>query len=155
MIGNPVIDITNGTMIAKLEDVRIDPGALKAAAAIASKGSLLNREVGAVPAEQVEVWGQDAILANQGDVMVKEEELDSSDEWLSSSDDIRGYQVVAEDGTRVGTLGDVVLDSLGQIVGYEMEEVAIEGQVAVADWIDVRATRSLGPDVLIVKSDYV
>jgi uncharacterized protein YrrD len=155
LIGNPVIGITNGEMLAKVEDLQVDPNSLKAAAAITSKGSLLNREIEAIPAEQVEVWGQDAILAKQLDVIVKEDETDNRDGWLSASDDIRGYEVVAEDGTRIGTLGDVVLDNQGQIMGYEMAEVAVEGRVAVADWIDVKATLSLGPDVLIVKSEYV
>jgi uncharacterized protein YrrD len=155
LIGNPVIGIASGEIIAKVEDLEIDPSTLRAAAAISSKGSLLNREIEAIPADQVEVWGEDAILAKQPDVVVKEEELDGRDGWLSVSDDIRGYDVVTEDGTRIGTLGDVVLDGEGQVMGYEMADVAIEGRVAVAKWIDVKATQSLGPDVLIVKPDYV
>ena len=155
LIGNPVIGITNGKMIAKIEDLQIDPNTLSAAAAITSKGTLLSREIEAIPAEQVEVWGQDAVLVAKPDVIVNEEGLDDRDGWLSTSDDIRGYEVVAEDGTRVGTLGDVVVDTKGQIMGYDMAEVAVEGRVAVANWIDVKATRSLGPDVLLVKSEYV
>jgi uncharacterized protein YrrD len=154
-VGNPVIGITNGEEIAKIEDLLVDPDTLKAAAAITSKSTLLSRDIEAIPAEQVEVWGQDAILAKQTDVIVKEEDLGGHEEWLSASNDIRGYQVVAENGTRIGTLGDLVLDHEGQILGYEMAEVTIESRVAVADWIDVKATRSLGPDVLIVKSEFV
>lgn len=153
--GNPVIDITNGEMIAQIEDLRIDPNTLRATAAITSKGTLLSREVEAIPADQVEVWGQDAILAKQTNVIVAEEELDGRDGWLSAANDIRGYEVVAEDGTRIGTLGDVVLDNQGHVKGYQMAEVVAEGRVAVANWIDVKATRSLGPDLLIVKSEYV
>jgi uncharacterized protein YrrD len=155
LIGNPVIGITNGEMLPEVEDLQIDPNALKAAAAITSKESLLNREIEAIPAEQVEVWGQDAILTKQPDVIVQKEELDDRDGWLSASDDIRGFEVVTEDGTRIGTLGDVVLDNQGQIMGYEMTDVVVEGRVAVANWIDVKATRSLGPDVLVVKPEYV
>lgn len=154
-VGNPAIVITSGEMIAEIEDLLIDPVTLKAAAAITSKGSLLSREVEAIPADQVEVWGKDAILTKQTDVVVKEEELDGRDGWLSASSDASGYEVVAEDGTRIGTLGDLVLDHQGQIMGYEMAEVSTEGRVAAANWIDVKATRSLGPDVLIVKSEYV
>jgi len=155
LVGNPVIVATNGVMIAKIQDLLIDPESLKVAAAITSKGTLLNRDVEAMPADYVSVWGKDAILAKQTDVIVKLAELDGRDGWLSVSDDIRGYEVVAEDGTRIGTLGDLVLDREGRIMGYEMSEVAVEGRVAVADWIDVKATRSLGPDVLLVKSEYV
>jgi len=154
-MGNPIIGIASGKIIAKVEDLEIDPSTLSAAAAITSTGSLLNREIEAIPADQVEVWGEDAILVKQPDAVAKEEELHGRDGWLSVSDDIRGYEVVAEDGTRIGILGDVVLDGEGQVMGYEMAEVAIEGRVAVAKWIDVKATQSLGPDVLIVKPEYV
>jgi uncharacterized protein YrrD len=150
-----VIEITNGEMIATVENLQINPNTLSAAAAITSKGTLLRREVEAILAEQVEVWGQDAVLVKGPDAIVNEEGLNGRDGWLSTADDIRGYDVVAEDGTRIGTLGDVVLDTEGQILGYEMAEVAVEGPVAVANWIEVKATRSLGPDVLIVKSEYV
>jgi uncharacterized protein YrrD len=155
IVGNPVIEVTNGKLIAKVEDLHIDPVALKAAAAITSKNRLLRREVKAIPAAQVQVWGQDAVLAKNPEVIVGEEELDGSDGWLSASDDIRGFQIVAEDGTRVGTLSDVVLDHDGQLMGYEVTDVADSSRVAAANWIDVKATRSLGPDVLIVKSEYV
>ena len=153
--GNPVISVSNGQKIGKVEDILIDADALRAAAVVTSGGNLLNREIHAIPAASVEVWGLDACLVKQPDVVLKGEELDRNSQWLSVSDDIRGYEVVAEDGTRIGTLGDVVLDGEGQVMGYEMADVAIEGRVAVAKWIDVKATQSLGPDVLIVKPDYV
>jgi len=155
LIENPVISMTNGEAIAKVEDVQVDPNSLSIAAAITSTGGLLSRETEAVPADRVEVWGQDAILAKEPDVLVNAEELDDRDRWLSVSDEIRGYEVIAEDGTRIGKVGDVMMDGQGQIMGYEMADVAIEGRVAVANWIDVKATRSLGPDVLIVKSEFV
>jgi uncharacterized protein YrrD len=155
LIGNPVIGITDGERIAKVEDVQIDPDTLQAAVIVTTKGSLLNRERKGIPADQVEVWGRDAILAKQSDVIVPDDEMDGRDRWLSVSDDIRGYEVVTEDGTRIGKVGDVALDHQGRVMGYDMAKVATEGRVAAANWIDVNATRSLGPDVLIVKSDYV
>jgi uncharacterized protein YrrD len=153
--GNPVISISNGQEIGKIDDILIDTGALRAAAVVTSGGNLLNREMEAIPAAEVEVWGLDACLVKQPDAILKGDELDRGSQWLSMSDDLRGHEVVAEDGTRVGTLSDVVLDDRGQVMGYEMDEVTIEGRVAVANWIDVKATLSLGPDVLIVKKDYV
>jgi uncharacterized protein YrrD len=155
LVGNPIINIATGEQIAEVSDVQINPESLSAAAAITSKGSLLKRELRAIRAAEIEVWGPDAILAGQTDVVVGEEELDDRESWLSASDDIQGYQVVAEDGTAIGTLGDVVLDNQGAIAGYEMASVDTEGRVAAANWIDAKATRALGPDVLVVKSEYV
>ena len=155
LIGNPVIGIQSGEMIAKVADIYLDPSTRKMAAVITAKGTLLKREAEAIPAEQAEVWGKDAILVRGLDVIVKEEELGDHDDWLSVTDDVQGYEVVSEDGTRIGTLGDLVLNHQGEIMGYQMAEVAAEGRVAVSDWIDVKATRSLGPDVLVVKAEFV
>ena len=155
LIGNPVIGIKSGKMLTKIADIRVDPSSLKVTAAVTSKGTLPKREVELIPADQVQVWGTDAVLVKELDVIVKEEELGEHDDWLSVTDDVQGYEVVSEDGTRIGTLGDLVLNHQGEIMGYEMAEVAAEGRIAVSDWIDVKATRSLGPDVLIVKSEFV
>jgi uncharacterized protein YrrD len=51
LIGNPVIGISRGEMIAKVADVQIDPNILKAAVAITSRGSLLDREIEAISAD--------------------------------------------------------------------------------------------------------
>lgn len=75
LIGKPVIGLTNGEKIAKVEDVQIDPNSLQAAAVLTSKGTLLNREMEGIPAKQVEVWGKDAVLVKRPDAIVKEEEL--------------------------------------------------------------------------------
>jgi uncharacterized protein YrrD len=155
LVGNAVIGIKSGKMIGEVADIRLDPDTLKVTAAVTSKGTLLKREVELIPADQVQVWGPDAVLVKELDVIVKEEELGDHDDWLSVTDDVQGYEVVSEDGTRIGTLGDLVLNHQGEVMGYEMAEVAAEGRVAVSDWIDVKATRSLGPDVLIVKSEFV
>jgi uncharacterized protein YrrD len=155
LIGNPVIGITNGKAIAKVADIRIDPKSLKAVLAVTSRGGLFKGDVEAIQADKVKVWGQDALLVEQPDVVVKEDELNADDDWLSGSEDIRGYDVVTEDGTRIGTLADLVLDHQGQIQGYRMSEVFIEGNIAESYWVDVEATHSLGPDVLIVKSEIV
>jgi sporulation protein YlmC with PRC-barrel domain len=154
VLGNPVISITNGEMIAKVVDIRLDPQNLKAALVITSKGGLFKGKLEAIPAEKVDVWGRDALLVNQSDVLLDESDFDVNDSWLSGSDDIRGYDVINQDGTRIGKLADVVLDTQGKVRGYRMGEVFIEGKISETHWIDVEATHSLGSDVLILKPEY-
>jgi uncharacterized protein YrrD len=154
LIGSPLIVVTNGEMIGKVKDIEIDPSALRAVAVVTSTGTLLHRETEGVLAENVNVWGQDAILVKQPDVIVTEDRLDSRDGWMSA-DDLNHFDVVGEDGRRVGKLKDVVIDTHGQIMGYELAQVAIEGRIAAANYIDVKATHSLGRDVLVIKSEYL
>ena len=154
VLGNPVISITNGEMIAKVADIRLDPQNLKATLVITSKGGLFKGKLEAIPADKVDVWGRDALLVKQSDVILDESDFENNDSWLSGSEDILGYDVINQDGTRIGKLADVVLDTQGKVRGYRMGEVFVEGKVSETHWIDVEATHSLGSDVLILKPEY-
>jgi len=152
--GKPVISVTNGAIIAKVLDVLVDPGALCVAAAITSKGSALKRqrEIEVIPADEVQVWGQDAILVKRSDVIVKDSELPGREKWLSVSGQIKGHDVIGGDGTRVGQLNDVVIDVNGQFVAYDLVQPFVYGDDPAQKMkqIPSAATSVLGQDVLIV-----
>jgi uncharacterized protein YrrD len=150
LAGKPIISVTNGQRIGAVEDLLIDPGELKVAAIITSKGNLLKREVKAIPAAEVQVWGMDAILVSHPDVVATEDKLPDLDKWQSVSEHIKGRHVVSVNGTRIGQLDDVQIDTTGRIVAYHLAQVVIQGPIAQSRQIPVEATRSLGKDVLIV-----
>jgi len=153
--GKPVISITNGAIIAKVLDVLVDPDALRVAAAITSKGSALKRqrEIEVIPADEVQVWGQDAVLVKGPDVIVKDSELPGRERWLSVSGQIKGHDVIGGDGTRIGQLNDVVIDVNGQFVGYDLAQPFVYGSDPAQKMKQVpsAATSVLGQDVLIVE----
>ncbi|MFZ6030160.1 MAG: PRC-barrel domain-containing protein [Chloroflexota bacterium] len=155
LIGKPIINIANGKLIAEVEDVRVNFKALQAAAVITSRGNFFNRAVEAISAEQVEVWGPDAVLVKPFTAIVNEHDLYGRYEWLSGLNDIRGYIVVAEGGVRVGNLDDITLDSQGRIRGYNLGKVSVTGRIAQSKWIAIENTHSLGPDVLVIKSEMI
>jgi sporulation protein YlmC with PRC-barrel domain len=148
--GESVVSLVDGRIIAKVADVLIDPEAHQAAALVTSKGNLLKRQIEAIPAEKVQVWGQDVVLVDDSDVVREMDGLPSNEGWLSVSEQIRGHDVVSSKGTRIGTLGDVVLDLKGQLIAYELDQVFVEGPLAESKRIPVETVHSLGHDVLIV-----
>ncbi len=152
--GKPVISVTNGAIIAKVLDVLVDPDALRVAAAITSKGSALKRqrEVEVIPADEVQVWGQDAVLVKGADVIVRDSELPGRERWLSVSSQVKGHDVIGGDGTRVGQLNDVVIDVNGQFVAYDLAQPFVYGDDPAQKMkqIPAETTSVLGQDVLIV-----
>jgi sporulation protein YlmC with PRC-barrel domain len=87
----------------------------------------------------------------------EEEPGQPGDPHLRSTKEVIGYHIRARDGeighskgTRIGTLGDVVLDLKGQLVAYALDQVFVEGPLAESERIPVEAAHSLGHDVLIV-----
>ncbi|MGC9358185.1 MAG: PRC-barrel domain-containing protein [Anaerolineae bacterium] len=149
----PVVSLTNGEIIGHVKDLFIDPVAYEIAALITSKGSLLKRRIQAIPREQVKVWGQDVILVSGPDVVVEEKELPDAKKWLTLSGEVKGQEVVDNNGVRIGELGDLVVDTSGKIVGYDLAHVHVEGPVADSKRIPVAATRSFGDDVLLVEAE--
>lgn len=151
--GRSIVSVTNGQIVAKVEEILIDPTTRQVAAVITSKGSLLKREPGieVIPGEAVQVWGRDVILVKQPEVIVKKDTLPGHEDWLTVSDQIKGHDVVGTDGTRIGQLNDVIIDAAGQLVGYSLARVFIQGPVAQSKRIAAGATRALGGDVLLVE----
>jgi uncharacterized protein YrrD len=149
--GRPIVSASNGQIIAKVLDILIAPENGPQVAALAtSKGSLLKREIEAIPVNEVLVWGQDVILVSGPDVIAREDALPGSQEWLSVSDQVRGREVYSINGTHVGELNDVVMNTQGHLIAYDLAQVSVEGPIAESKRIPIEATQSLGQDVFIV-----
>ena len=152
--GKPVISVTNGEIVAKVLDVLIDPEALQVAAAVTSKGKMLGRqrEIDVIPGNEVQVWGQDAVLVNRPDVIVKDSELPGRETWLSVADQVKGHAVIGTDGRRIGQLNDIVIDVNGQFLSYDLVQPFVPGEdkAQAIKQIPAETTSVLGQDVLIV-----
>lgn len=146
----PIVSLTNGEIIAKVSDVLVDPMTRSVAALISSEGGLLNRSTKIIPAGQVQVWGEDIILVSGPDVFVNREALPCQAQCLSVADQIKGREVVSQNGQRIGVLDDILIDDSGRFVGYDLSRVAIKGPLADSKRIAVEATHALGADVLVV-----
>jgi uncharacterized protein YrrD len=68
----------------------------------------------------VQVWGHDVVLVDDSNVVCEMDGLPGNEGWLSVAEQIRGREVVSSEGTRIGTLDDVVLDLKGYLVAYEL-----------------------------------
>jgi uncharacterized protein YrrD len=151
-IGKAIVSIKEGKKIGNVSDIVINRDTLQVAAIITSKGAFFSREIEAITAEDIEVWGEDVILVAVPDVIKHESKIPNKDIWLNLNDSIRGRYVVSVDGTRVGQINDVIIDTKGRLKGYELGKVFIEGPVADSKKIASDATHSLGKDVLIVNT---
>lgn len=145
-----VVSLSNGEIIAKVSDMLVDPTTRSIAALLSSKGGLLGRTTKTIPATEIQVWGEDVIIVSRPDVFVSKEELPNHQQCLSVANQLKGRDVVGQDGTRIGTLNDVLIDNEGHLVGYDLAKVDIEGPIAKSKRIGADATHALGPDVLVV-----
>jgi uncharacterized protein YrrD len=142
--------MTNGQNIANVVDFMIHPEKLVLTALVTSKGSLLSRKIEAIRAAEVHVWGMHVVLVKDFDVILKEDELYDKEEWMSISDDLKSREIVTIEGTRLGTIKDILIDRQGKMLAYELSKAPKEIQALEGKLIPVEATQSLGKHVLVV-----
>lgn len=150
LIGKPVISITNGQNIATVVDFKIDPEKLVLTALVTSKGGLLSRKIEAIRSADIHIWGMHAVLVKDHDVILKEDELYDRDAWISLAEALKSREVVTIEGTRLGTIKDILVDRQGKVLAYELSRVYKDGQGFEGKLILVEATQSLGKDLLLV-----
>lgn len=155
LYNKPIINIQNGAKIGNLVDLLFDPETLQIAglsishANMRGLSSFFNRDTDTLPASAVQVWGKDVILVHSQE-MVNEVKNPGAEKWVRLSNQLHGFPVVSTDGTRVGQVDDVLVDTRGRIAGYDLSQVYIDGPLKESKRIPIQATSSLGKDVLIV-----
>ena len=90
---------------------------------------LLKRKALLIPRDSVVVFGVDAVLVKNNDVIVEGSDLPESDIWLRLSK-LKGREVDTPGGTKVGALGDVILGEEGHVTGFALAKVFVEGPIA-------------------------
>ena len=135
--GKPVVSLEDGRIIGRVADAYVDPASLRIGAVITSKGGVLRRELEGFLGSEVELWGQDTVLVKRTDILRSGEELGLGERWLRVSDRVHGHEVADSEGTRIGIVGDVIIDSDGSMVGYSLSEIIndspaiVEGRIPV------------------------
>lgn len=148
--GKTILSVSDGAKIGSVDDILIDPDALRIAALVVNQGSMFDRETRLVPAQDVNKWGRDAILVDGREVFRSDAEVEHRERWLSASDKLDGLTIVNTEGTRLGRIDDILIDDSGRIVAYR----ASEGTFGGKSWdIPAQSTKTLGGDVIIVEGD--
>jgi uncharacterized protein YrrD len=151
LLGKPIVTIQHGKIIGKVRDVLIDPGRYEIAALVLP-GKLLSRKTMVLPRHQVLVFGEDVVLVKSNEAMPRDDTLENVSSLIAVSRQMRGQEVVTEQGMRIGVVDDVLVNEKGRLVSYALKRVAVEGPVAASRRIPLGYTRTLGPDVIIVDS---
>jgi sporulation protein YlmC with PRC-barrel domain len=151
LIGRLIVTVTNGEIVGKVKDVLIDPETWEVAALVLP-GKLFSREVMILPRSVIHVFGKDVILVKSNEAMPRDDTLDHVASLIAVSGEMKGRQVATEKGVRVGVLNDVVVNELGKVIAYNLAKVFVQGSLAENKEIPFHATRSVGPDLIIVDS---
>jgi uncharacterized protein YrrD len=154
LIGKPIVTVMHGEIVGKVKDVLIDPERFEIAALVLP-GKMFSRETTILPRSVVHVFGKDVILVKSNEAMSRDDTLDGVASLIAVSAQMKGRPIATEKGVRVGILNDVLVDESGKVVAYDLAKVFVKGTVAESKEIPFQATRSIGPDLIIVDTDMI
>lgn len=129
LIGKTIVSVDDGRRIGTVRDVYLDPDLQWLAGIHLGTEGLISRKSLLIPRQAVAVFGVDYVLASHSDVVREKKELPEAESWLRL-DNLEGREVDTTGGTKIGVIGDVILDEQARIVGFSLSRVFVEGPVA-------------------------
>ena len=129
LTGKPIISVTDGRLVGYAKDLYTNKDLYWVTGIYTGSEGLIGRKDKLIQRDNVVVFGIDAILVKNADVETDNKELDEADNW-QRLDKLRGRGVDTPGGTKVGTLGDIIVGEEGDVTGFSLSRVHIEGPVA-------------------------
>lgn len=129
LTGKPIISMTDGRLLGNVKDLYINPDLYWLTGVHVGHEGLIKRKSLLIERENVAVFGIDAILVKNSDVVTDDKEHPEVEEWLRL-DKLRGREVDTPGGTKVGTVGDIILSEEGHVTGFVLSRVFVEGPIA-------------------------
>jgi sporulation protein YlmC with PRC-barrel domain len=129
ILGKPLISLTDGKKVGEVKDLYFDEKLEKIVGVSLGSEGLINKKYFAVDRANVTVMGIDAWLVTSSDVSVAAEMLPEADR-LTLYSVVRGREISTEGGTKIGAVDDVLIDGDGNILGFTMTKIVVQGPLA-------------------------
>lgn len=129
LTGKPIISISDGRLVGYAKDLYVNQDLYWITGIYTGSEGLISRKSKLVQRQDVVVFGIDAILVKHADVETDNKAVEEADGWLRL-EKLRGRGVDTPGGTKVGAIGDIMLGEEGQISGFTLGRVYVEGPIA-------------------------
>lgn len=143
LLNKAIVTIDDGSIVGHVKDIYLNADLSEMAGIHLKKEGLFRRRALLIPAHSVVVFGIDVVLINSIQSVSDDKKLVEAASWILL-DKLQGREVDTPGGTRVGTIGDVVLDEEGMVTGYALSRVLVEGPIAETRVIDRGAVLNVG-----------
>lgn len=146
IIGSPVITVSNGRSIGKAQDIYLTADCQSVAGIYLGKEGLFSRKSFLVKSEDVVTIGPDAVLVKHEDIIYEEKSLTETDKLWLRRDELQGRPVDTPGGTKVGRVGDVIINKDGAVLGFSLSHVYVAGPIGENRSVTIHAVRDVGDE---------
>ena len=129
LLKKPIYARTNGRLLGYVKDVYLNPELNWIAGLYLDTEGLIRRKDILILREQIAVLGIDAILVNDENAITDSRTHKEAKEWIRL-EQIFKRGVDTPGGTKVGTIGDIILTEEGDLYGFSLARVFVEGPIA-------------------------
>ncbi|MFN7928428.1 MAG: PRC-barrel domain-containing protein [Blastocatellia bacterium] len=141
--GKMLVSLSDGKHLGEVKDVYFDAEVTKVTAAHLGKSGLINRKSLLVEVSHVKLFGLDAWLVDASDIVIAKDDVAGAEKYILG-DALRGREIQTDGGTKLGTIGDILLDAQNNVIGFALSKVNVEGPIATAKTIARPAISNLG-----------
>lgn len=138
-----LISLTDGKKVGEVKDIYCDAEVTKLVAAFLGKTGIINRKALLVDLSCVKLFGVDAWLTDGSEVVQHPDDVSGADKYVSG-DSLRGREIQTDGGTKIGTVGDILVDANNNVLGFALGKVQVQGPIAEAKAIARAAVSNLG-----------
>jgi uncharacterized protein YrrD len=129
LIGKPIYSVSDGRKLGVVRDLYVDLEFNVVNGIFLGTEGLFSRKSRAIPRESIVVFGIDSVLVKDSDVIMDSGERPEVEIWRRR-EELQGRGIDTPGGTKVGTVGDVLIDEEARIVGFSLSRVHVAGPVA-------------------------
>ena len=128
IIGKWIVTTNEGRQMGKVKDLLLDPSLSQLNGIFVAREGMFRRKTVYIPREYVVVYGVDAVLI-ESESSVVDSRSHPIDGWVRLTE-IIGRPIDTPGGTKLATLGDMILNAEGQITGFSLAKVSVTGPIA-------------------------
>ena len=146
IIGIPVITVNDGRSIGRVKDLYLSTDCQTVAGIFLGTEGIFSRKSFLVRSEDITTIGEDAVLVKHADVIHEEGNLvEREGTWLRR-DELQGRPVDTSGGTKVGKIGDVLIDGEGHVLGFTLGNVYVTGPIAENRSVSINTVLDVGQE---------
>jgi uncharacterized protein YrrD len=139
----PLISLTDGKKLGEVKDLYLDQDMRQLAAVFLGKEGLVNRKTFLILRSAIQLFGLDAWLVTGSDTVKEQDELPEAATFVLLGE-LRGREIETEGGTKVGVVEDGIFDNQGNLLGFALGKVYLQGPLAERGEIARAAITHLG-----------
>ncbi len=143
LVGKPIYSVTEGKLLGEVKDLYLDNEARTIMGIYLGKEGLFRSKALLIPREGVAVFGLDAVLVKNDEAVTDSNQFAPASGWLRRGD-LQGRGIDTPGGTKVGTVGDVLVDGEANVIGFSLARVHVEGPIAQNRLIAREAVQDIG-----------